>query len=151
MAKFGLVVRDDPPRVIDFNSRQWGEPADGWALSIEVLPGRDPGDPSALSVVLRNVAPTPQTLRIPGWLALYRLEVADASGTPVPLTGFGRTSLDPARQTGTEVTLQPGAGHDTMIPLGSFFDLKPRGNYRVKASATPGTATLTSNTATITT
>lgn len=150
MAKFGLVVRDDPPKVIDFAARQWGEPNGGWALSVEVLPGRDPGDPPVLSAVIRNVAPTPQKLEVRGWLSFYSVEVSDAAGAVVPMTGFGRTAFDPARQTERiEVTLQPGAGTDTMIPLGSFFALKPGSTYRVKASATVGTTALASNTATI--
>src|SRR5437879_3008384 len=121
MAKFGLVVRDDPPKVIDFANRQWGEPNGGWALSIEVLPGRDPGDPPVLSVVLRNVATFPQNLTVRGWLSFYSLEVSDVNGANVPMTGFARTALDPARQTERlEITLAPGAGNDTMIPLGSF-------------------------------
>ena len=34
LANMGLVLRDDPPKVIDMTGREWGEVVDGLALSI---------------------------------------------------------------------------------------------------------------------
>lgn len=155
LAKMGLAIRDDPPKVIDFDARQWGPPQDGWALSVESTSGTDPEDPPSLSIVIRNVRSQPQRLTIPvskndrTWIHFYTVELYDASGKEVPLAPFGRTALDPARRTELfEAELAPGEWNETVLPLGSFFNV--RGNHdslRATAQATLASGlTLQSNT-----
>jgi hypothetical protein len=131
----GLTVRDDPPRVIDPASRKWGDPVDGFALSIEQIS-------EGLSVVLRNVGTSPQTLVIPGWLAFLKV------GIDAPLTPFGRELLKPGRERErVTVKLGPGELTETQIPLGSLFVLEEKGTYRTRVSCQlQGGGTVLSNT-----
>ena len=149
LAKMGLAVRDDPPKVIDFAARQWGETGAGWALSVESIPGRDPGHPPSLSVVIRNVSEVKQTLTVPGWLHFYQLEMRDAKGSEIPMAPFGKTALNPARRTEKiEAELPPGGWTETLIPLGSFFNLRGQSGLSVTATApVAGGVNLVSNTA----
>lgn len=146
LAKLGLTIRDDPPKVIDFAARQWGEAKNGWALSVETTPGKDPGDLPSLSIVIRNVGARPQKLSVPvskndrTWIQFYTVDLREANGTEVPMAPFGKTALDPARRTELfEAELAPGAGNETMIPLGSFFNLRGKSNLQVTAKATVAT------------
>jgi hypothetical protein len=83
LAKMGLIVRDDSPRVIDMTGREWGEPADGLALSIREGKKDDPGQLPVLSVVMRNAGPERKALTIPGWLFFYSVwPRVDEAGTP---------------------------------------------------------------------
>jgi hypothetical protein len=155
MAKMGLAVRDDPPKVIDFAARQWGPPANGWTLSVKAIPAAESGDSPSLSIVIRNVGPQTQTLTIAvskndrTWIHFYTVELQEANGRAVPLAAFGRTALDPARRAELfEAELAPGAWNETVLPLGSFFNVRGNNNnLRAAASATlsPGLA-LQSNT-----
>jgi hypothetical protein len=120
MANLGLTVRDDPPRVIDVNARVWGEPVDGFVLSIEQITG-------TLSVVLRNVGPSPRTLDIPTWLSFFKIEIE------APLTPFAR-ELSKRQSQFINPTISPGELVETQIPLGSLFLLKPNERYRIQVS-----------------
>lgn len=141
LAKMGIMVRDDPPKVIDVAARSWGDPVDGFVLSIEQI-AHDENAPPTLSVVLRNVSPAAQTLAIPGWLHYYHFDMT------APLSPFGRELLKPERSTERlTVTLQPGEPVDTQVPIGSIFSMKQKGEYRTRVScALPTGATLLSNT-----
>jgi hypothetical protein len=138
MAKMGLAMRDDPPKVLDLSVREWGAPAGGFALSIREVPREDPDASPAVSVVLRNLSDDRRQLTIPGWLVFYKWEVAAADGTRVPVSPFGRERLKPERQTERfEISLAAGEANETQIPLGSIFSIRARGRYRVKASCEP--------------
>ncbi len=137
LAKMGLSIRDDPPRVIDLALREWGPIADNFALSAAKLPSDDPDAVPALSVVLRNFGSEPASLRIPPWLVFYKIQVFDSDHTPVPLTPYGRELLKPERNSALQwVTLQPGAATETQIPVGAVFAMIPRRNYTLKVSCT---------------
>jgi hypothetical protein len=142
LAKMGIMVRDDPPKVIDVAARTWGDAMDGFALSIEQIPHGDEDAPPSLSVVLRNVGDAAQTLEIPGWLHFYHFDLT------APLSPFGRELLKPERSSERlTVTLQPGETVDTQVPIGSIFTMKQKGEYRTRVSCTlPGGGALLSNT-----
>jgi hypothetical protein len=133
MAKMGLSMRDDPVRVIDVGARQWGEPANGFVLSVEsVVLKEDRGVLSNLSVVLRNISAETRSLVVPGWMFFLHVELTGPDGNPVPMSPFGRELLRPERRTEKiPVTLAPGAHVETQIPIGSFFDMRARGVYHV--------------------
>jgi len=138
MAKMGLSVRDDPPRVIDIAARQWGEVVDGFALSIEQIPRE-----ATLSVVLRNVGTQPRTLVIPGWLGFFKVE------TEAQPTRFGLELMKPERQTERiNSNIGPGGLAEAQIPVASLFALQPGNSYPVRVSCTlPGGKILLSNAA----
>ena len=138
----GLMVRDDPPKVIDVAARTWGEPAEGFSLSIEQVPQDDPSAPPSLSVVLRNLSSEAKTFTIPGWLHFYRYDVT------AELSPFGRQLLKPERATERlSVTFKPGEPIDTHVPIGSIFNMRQKGDYRTRVSCTlPSGATVLSNT-----
>jgi hypothetical protein len=144
LAKMGITVRDDPPKVIDIAARTWGEPQGGFVLSIEQISPDEPDTPPSLSVVLRNVSSDTQTLTIPGWLHFYHFDMT------APLSPFGRELLKPERGAEIRVVLKPGEPVDTQVPIGSIFSMKAKGEYRTRVSCTvPGGSTLLSNTAVI--
>jgi hypothetical protein len=60
LANMGLVLRDDPPKVIDMAGRAWGEAVNGFALSIREIPKEDPRQQAVLSVVIRNAGTEPK-------------------------------------------------------------------------------------------
>lgn len=120
LAGMGLILRDDPPKVIDLEGREWGPAAEGLALSIR---SRSP----VLSVVLRNVSPAPISLTIPGWLFFYEIH------TSAPLSPYGKALFQPERRTEKlSVVLKPGEATETEIPLELLF-VHPRG-HRVSVS-----------------
>ncbi len=146
----GLIVRDDPPKVVDLSVREWGAPTEGLALSIREVPHADPDAQAAVSVVLRNVGTATKSLTIPGWLFFYRFEVRDNSepgGTPAALSPFGRELLKPSRRTERlEIALAPGEATETQIPIGSLFNMPGKGRNRVRVSCEPaGGVVLQSN------
>ena len=138
----GIMVRDDPPKVIDVAARAWGDPVDDFVLSIEQIQQEDSDTPPSISVVLRNVGSAAQTLTIPGWLHFYHFDMT------APLSPFGRELLKPERSNERfTVTLQAGDTVDTQVPIGSIFTMKEKGEYRTRVSCTlPGGGTLLSNT-----
>ena len=153
MAKMGLSMRDDPKKVIDPGARQWGAPAEGLALSIEsVLLREDRSVMSNLSVVLRNVGDATKSLVVPGWLFFFHVEITGPDGTPVPVSSFGGELLKPSRRTERiDVTLAPGALTETQIPVGSIFEMRAKGEYRIEAwCELPGQTRLKSNRISIT-
>src|SRR5580658_3621367 len=102
LANMGLVLRDDPPRVIDMTGREWGEFVDGLALSVRELKREDPGQVAGISVVMRNAGTEPKTLDVPPWIFYYEIDGLE-------LTPYGRQSMNQDRKTkNTEVTLRPG-------------------------------------------
>ncbi|MES1261304.1 MAG: hypothetical protein ABUS49_06155, partial [Acidobacteriota bacterium] len=52
MAKMGLSMRDDPPKVVDLTIRAWGETKAGLALSILEIPRDDPQALPRISIVI---------------------------------------------------------------------------------------------------
>jgi hypothetical protein len=141
LANMGLVLRDDPPKVIDMTGRAWGQPADGLALSIREIPKEDPAQQVVLSVVIRNERQEPKTFIVPGWLFFYELQL-DA-----PLTAYGSQLLKPERKTDrVEVTLAPGQAKETDLPVGALYDMRASGDYRIKVLCRlPDGAVLASN------
>ena len=136
----GLVLRDDPPKVIDMAGREWGETMHGFALSIREIPKEDPRQQAVLSVVIRNGGPEPKTFIVPGWLFFYEV------GIGAPLTAYGSQLLKPERKTERmEVTLAPGDARETDLPLGVLYDIGA-GDYQVRVSCRlPDGTVLTSN------
>lgn len=147
MAKMGLSVRDDPPKVVDLTIRGWGETQAGLALSTLEIPQEDVDALPRISVVIRNVSHEPKSFTVPGWLFFYRVEVILADGSRAPLSPFGRELLKPERRTERiQVSLGPGEFREIEIPIGSIFNLPARGRYVVRVSCEPsGNVTLTSN------
>jgi hypothetical protein len=138
LAKMGLSVRDDPPKVIELTGRAWGDTVDGLALSVRQAPNDDSSAVPALSVVLRNVGATPRRLTTPGWLFFFRIDMLGPDGAPASLTPFGRELLRPERNTEkTTVALAPGEATETLLPVGSIFAMRAKGRYRVEASCQP--------------
>jgi hypothetical protein len=153
LARMGLSVRDDPKRVIDPATRQWGPAVDGLALSIEPVQLReDRSVMSNLSVVLRNVGDTAKSFVVPGWLFFFHVEMTGPDGKPVPVSPFGGELLKPSRRTERiEMTLAPGALTETQIPVGSIFEMRSKGDYRTDAwCELPGGDRLHSNRVAIT-
>jgi hypothetical protein len=147
LAKMGLSVRDDPPKVVDLSVREFGEPQQGLALSIRQIPRDDPDALASVSVVIRNVSQEVRTFVVPGWLAFYQFDVRMPDGSPAPLTPFGRALAKPEhRNERSNVSLAPGALNETEVPLGSIFRLRRGAKYVVRASCEPAQGvTLRSN------
>jgi hypothetical protein len=142
MAKMGLSVRDDPPKVVDLTIRSWGEPADGLVLSVYEIPRYDREALPRISVVIRNIGQERKTLTVPGWLFFYHFEVLLPDDSPAPLSPFGRELLKPARRTeNLAVPLDPGEFQEAEIPIGSLFNLRARGRYVVSVGCIPDLAT----------
>ena len=135
-AKLGLTVRDDAPKTVDIEGREWGEPVGGFALSIQQIRKEDPEQLPAISAAIRNVSAERRRLEIPGWLAFYSFEITDPAGGPVRPTPFGRELLKPERHHGRIVLyLARGQAVETDVPIGSIFDMRARGEYSVRVSA----------------
>jgi hypothetical protein len=141
LANMGLILRDDPPKVIEMTGREWGETVHGLALSIREIPQEDPRRQTVLSVVIKNGGTEPQTFIVPGWLFFYELQL-DA-----PLTAYGSQLLKPERKTERiEITLAPGGARETDLPVGVLYDLRTSGDCRVRvACRLPDGTVLTSN------
>jgi hypothetical protein len=132
LAGMGLILHDDPPKVIHLEGRSWGPTAGGLALSI-----RSRG--SILSVVLRNVSSQPISLTIPGWLFFYQVQI-DAPPSP-----YGQALLKPERRTEKiALTLKPGEATETDIPIDLLF-ANPRGHRAKVTCELPDGARLESN------
>lgn len=136
MAKMGLSVRDDPPRVVDLTGREWGETVEGLALSVAALPSEDRSAQPSVSVVIRNLSAAARELQVPGWLHYYEFDVRLADGTPLPMSPFGR-ELMKRQADQQDVTLAPGGVNETQVPVGSIFGLRTGQSYRVKARCRP--------------
>jgi hypothetical protein len=141
LANMGLILRDDPPKVIDMTGREFGEAVNGLELSIREFPKEDPHERAVLSVVIWNREREKKTFVVPGWLFFYEVQI-DA-----PLSGYGDQVLKPERRTERfEVTLAANEAKETDVPLGLLYDLRAGGDYRVRVLARLGDgAVLTSN------
>jgi hypothetical protein len=135
MANMGLVIRDDPPKVIDMTGREWGETVEGLALSIREIRKQDPGELATISVVMRNNGPQPRKFTMPGWLFFYEMEVVAADGSRVGLTPYGSRLMKQERAAeNIQFALGPGEATETDLPLATLYDLRARGSYRVRVS-----------------
>ncbi len=152
LANLGLVLRDDPPKVVDLTGREFGAVTNGFALSIREIPRRDAEQQVLLSVVIKNEGPEQKTFVIPGWLLFYQIEVAgqDSSGkdgSVVPLTSYGNQFLK-AKQASErmEISLKPNEARETDLPLAALYAMRSGGVYRVRVSCRPADGVLlTSN------
>jgi hypothetical protein len=151
LANMGLVVRDDPPRVIDMTGREWGETIDGLALSVRELKKDDAGQLATISVVMKNNGTAPRTFSVPGWLYFYAIEVMGPDGSPTALTPYGARLLKPERAPASmSVTLDAGDATETDLPLATLYSMRQAGSYRVRVSCRmPHGAVLLSNAITV--
>jgi hypothetical protein len=140
LAKMGLVLRDDAPKVIDLAGREWGEPAGGLMLSIRELKREDPGQVAGISVVMKNLGTDPRTLTVPPWIFFYQVEGQE-------LTPYGRQLMNPdhKRQL-VEVKLGSGEPIETELPIAKIYNLRAR--FRVTCQM-PDDTVLSSNEITI--
>ena len=131
LANMGLVLRDDPPKVIDLTGREWGEPAGGLALSIRELKREESGQVAGISVVMKNLGTDSRTLRVPSWIFFYKLEGQE-------LTPYGRQLMNPdhKRQL-VEVKLGPGEAIETDLPIAKIYNLREK--FRITCQLPEGT------------
>jgi hypothetical protein len=144
MANLGLVIRDDPPKVIDMTGRVWGEPVDGLVLSIRELPREEERQVAGISVVMKNEGAEAKTMRVPEGIFFYRVEGLE-------LSPYGRQFMN-SQQKDKRIEVNPGPGEatETDLPLATIYNLKSAGNYNVRVSCElPGGALLKSNEITI--
>jgi hypothetical protein len=144
LAKMGLVIRDDPRKVIDMTGREWGEPVDGLALSIRELQREDPRQVAGISVVMKNGGANPRTLTVPPWIFYYEIEGLE-------LTSYGRQLMSSDRKSkNVDLTLRPGDAIETDLPLATIYNLRAAGDYKVQVSCRlPDGVVLRSNEVTI--
>jgi len=136
----GLVLRDDPPKVIDLTGREWGEPAGGLALSIRELKREDPKEVAGISVVMRNQGTDARTLSVPPLIFFYKFEGQE-------LTPYGRQLMNPDhKQRLVEVKLGPGEAIETDLPIAKIYNLRDK--LRVSCQL-PDDTVLSSNEITI--
>jgi hypothetical protein len=135
LANMGLIVRDDPPKVIDMTGRVWGESSVGLALSIRELQKDDPSHRTVISVVIRNAGPEPKRFTVGGWLSFYQVTILRPDGSPAEMSGYGRELTKPGRTSRSiKVSLDPAGAIETELPLGALYDMKRPGGYRVRIS-----------------
>jgi hypothetical protein len=141
LANLGLIFRQDPPRQIRTEGREWGETVEGLQLSIQENRKEDPDQLASISVIMKNVGNESRPLTIPGWMHFFRVE------TTAPLSAFGQRLLAPdARRETINIVMNPGDATETDVPAGSLYDMSAKGEYPVRVSCTlPGGATLLSN------
>ena len=142
----GLTVRDDPKKVVDIVGRAWGEPVNGFALSVLLKTKEDDDQLPAISVAIHNRSSETQRLTTRGWLSFFRISVVAPDGAVAALTPYGVESMKPERQPApSEVILGPGEAIEADIPIGSIFRM-PKGQFQVQATCeTPGSERITSN------
>jgi hypothetical protein len=144
MAKSGLILRGDPPKVVHLDGRQWGAQGDGLSISIQ---GFD-RDGAFLSVILKNEGPEPKTIRTSGWVHFFQIEVTDDGGSRVPLTAFGECARRPAAEI-TITALQPGNPVEIELPLHLLVQLTRGRRYSAEVSCRIDAEPLVSNAAAI--
>ncbi|HTA46004.1 MAG TPA: hypothetical protein VK789_26350 [Bryobacteraceae bacterium] len=133
LANLGLVLRDDPPKVVDLTGREWGATVNGLALSIRQVPKHDPEEQAVLSVVIRNAGRDRKTFIVPGWLFFYEVEITAQNGAGVSRTFYGDKLLTTERKTERlEVSLDAGEARDTDVPLGALYAMRRGDSYRVR-------------------
>lgn len=127
LANLGLVLRDDPPKVIDMTGREWGDGADGIALSIRELPRDDEGRVTGISVVVKNMGTAPQILNGP-LAECYEVEGLTRSA-------YGRRlSASTPRVSPAPVSLGPGGAIETELPIATMYEMRSAGDYKLHVS-----------------
>jgi hypothetical protein len=147
LANMGLVLRDDPPKVIDMTGRAWGEAVDGLELSIREIPQEDSRQKAVLSVVIRNSGTVAKSFIVPDWLRFYEALVVAPDGSVAPPSSYLRQLLQPEHvKERVEVALPAGAAKETDLMLGLLYDMRAVGEYKVRISGrVPDGITVTSN------
>ena len=140
LANMGLVIRDDPPKVIDLTGREWGAEVNELALSIRELPREDARQVTGISVVMRNAGSEPQRLNIAPWVFFYKIEGLE-------LTAYGRQFINAGpKEKNIDLTLGPGDAVETDLPLSTLYNMRAPGEYTVQVACTlPSGAELRSN------
>jgi hypothetical protein len=129
VGKMGLTLKADPPRTIPVEGREWGEEVEGIRLSLQETPLEDSDQLPAVSVVMKNAGMESRSLTIPGWMFFYTVE------TTAPLSAFGRQLLKPEnRREQLRIVMQPGDATATDVPVGSMYDMQPKGSYPVQVT-----------------
>jgi len=132
----GLVIHDEPIKVISAEGREWGPVTNGLSLSIQDMPSFDSDAQPEITAVIINRGNTTQTLRVPGWLFYFDYRVSTSDGRAVELSSFGHQLLRPERRTeALEIPLAPGAHATTEIPIGSIFGLNAQTPYNIQLRA----------------
>jgi hypothetical protein len=141
LAKMGLVIRDDPPKVIVMTGREWGEAVDGLVLSVRELAREDSRSFAGISVVMKNESATPRKLRVPAWIHYFQIDGLE----PTP---YGRSVLDSARTAKqTEVMIAAGAAVEAELPISRIYEIRAPGIYPLSVSCRlPDQRVLRSNT-----
>ena len=140
LANMGLVIRDDPPKVIDLTGREWGEAVDGLALSIRELKREDERQVAGISVVMKNSGAQAKTMSAPPWVFFYNVEGLE-------LSPYGRQFMSAGPKVkNVEVTLGTGDAIETDLPVGTIYNMRAAGSYRVRVSCeVPAGSVLRSN------
>jgi hypothetical protein len=147
-----LLARGDRPKVVDLTGREWGPETAGFSLSARQVAQEDSNELPTVSVVLRNNGSAPLTFTASGgWLAFYHFQVVGPDGAEVQLSSYGGQLLKANDGSDkAEVSLAPGTVVETLLPVGTLYSMRARGDYNVKVSCRlPEGAALTSNEATI--
>jgi hypothetical protein len=128
LAKMGLVIRDDPPKVIDMTGREWGEAAEGLALSIRELKREDPGQVAGISIVMKNGGTNPKTFQVPPWIFSYKVDGVD-------LSPYGRQLMSSDQKVkNIEVSLGPGDAIESDLPVATLYNMRAAGSYKIGVS-----------------
>jgi hypothetical protein len=140
LANMGLVIRDDPAKVIDLTGREWGEVVEGLALSIRELPREDSRQVAGISVVMKNFGTDTKTLSVPPWMFFYKIEGLE-------LSPYGRQFMSAGPKVkSVAVTMGPGDAIETDLPVANIFDVRSAGSYTVRVSCElPGGVVMGSN------
>jgi hypothetical protein len=144
LANMGLVLRDDPVKVIDLTGREWGAVADHLTLSIRELPREDSRHVAGISVVMKNDGTDARTLSIPPWIVFCEIEGLE-------LTPYGRRLMSPDHKgKNVGIKLDPGAATETDLPIATVYNMRSAGEYRIQVSCRlPDGTVLRSNEITI--
>lgn len=127
LANLGLVLRDDPPKVIDMTGRVWGDTIEGLALSIRELPRDDEGRVTGISVVVKNTGTASRALDGP-LAARYEIEGLERSA-------YGhQLSASTPRVSPSPVTLGPGGAIETELPIATTYEMRSAGDYKLLLS-----------------
>lgn len=143
LAKMGLVMLDDPPKVIEMTGREWGEAVDGLALSIRELPRDESQTVVGISVVMRNTSAVAKQLSVQDWTRYFEIEKLE-------LTPYGRKLFGDAARLKT-LTLDSAGAIEAELPIGRIYSMPSPGIYviQVHCALAPDGRQLRSNTITI--
>lgn len=151
VGNMGLLARGDRPKVVELTGREWGAVVGGFSLSARQEAKQDSEELPTVSAVLRNESPAPLTIHVPGWLAFYELRVLGPDGAEVPHSAYGTHLLNASKATeNVELPLAAGAVTETILPVGSLYSMRVRGEYKVYVSCRlPDGTQITSNVAVV--